>query len=146
MEEYIILDDNNVQNGNKRYYRMCSKCKSLHWTEEPEKDILCFKCKKEVHVLRINGYSSGIVEIYHDRKEIIFRVDYESGAFEGGYSAGLHARLHLSQFAEGKSKIPWRSLSHNIRGYNIELNKVFVEDYYDIRCKEWFESLDCKIK
>jgi hypothetical protein len=146
MEEYINSEDNNFENGIKRYERKCSKCQFKQWTEEPYANIFCFKCKKEVHILWINGYSSGIVEIYHDRKEIIIRVDYESGAFEGGYSAGLHARLNLSQFAEEKSKIPWRSLSYNIRGYNIELNKVFVEDYYDIRCKEWFESLDCKFK
>lgn len=145
MEEYIV-EDTNVENGNRRYYRMCSKCKFLQWTEEPEAEILCSKCKKEVHVLRVNGYSSGIVEIYHDKKEIIIRVDYECGAFGGGYSAGWNARLNLSQFAEEKSKIPWRSLSDNIRGYNIELNQVFVEDYYDIRCKKWFENLGCTFK
>lgn len=146
MENCSTVEYNNVEHGNRRFYRMCSNCHYLHWTEVPEGDILCFKCKKQVYVLRINGCSSGIVEIYHDKKEIIIRVDYENGAFGGGYSAGLHARLNLSQFAEEKSKIPWRSLSDKIRGYNIKLNKVFIEDYYDIRCKEWFESLGCTFK
>jgi len=143
MEEYI-LEDNIIKYSLKRYYGMCSNCRSIVWIKGHEEDILCCKCKKRSACMHKMVYIL-IVEIFHNKKEIIIRVDYDHDAL-GNFSPFRDTILNLNQFAEEKSKIPWRSLSDKIRGYNIELNKVLVEDDYDISCKEWFESLECKFK
>lgn len=143
-KEYITLSPNNVECGDKMFYRTCSKCFDQTWTKENYGNIFCHKCKTEIHILYRYGMGAGKVNIFHETKEIKFSVIIDSGAFGNGYSSGYNAKLWLSEFNEQNSRIPWTSLMHLIKGYNITLSGVIIEDSYDKRCQEWFENLGCK--
>ena len=86
--------------------------------------------------LYINGCGVGNVVILPQKKEVTISSYPDYGA---------KYRLTLGEFSEINSKIPWTKMQDRIKGFKITLYYVYIDDDYDIKCKEWFENIGCTV-